>query len=311
MKKQFCELQLRLSKTERNIYQPAELYNQERHTPADYIDELISPYGTKGLIVGNGGITCAETNKKIQISDNVLNLKSSATENDTEWMKLNEQFLNYHKSLTAYTLINSMPGINYIAEQSGLAEMKNIKVVDVGGGTGHCLCTLFSYPETIDYYLLDPNLRKLHDQFIRFFPKLSKLKMKHMLAHAEFLPLKNELADVVLSISAIDHYADYKKFINEACRILKPGGVLVICSHLDRPKTQRSQYTSVYNRIFSDSFFERITRWWYYRKFAVGTDDHTNHFEDTSAITKTLKENGFEIIMDHVYSDNFILKARK
>ncbi len=311
MNTSFLSLQLKLSETERNIYQPAELFNQMRYSPDEYIGELISPYGDKGLSIENGKIICNESKKTIPQSEHVINMKSSATENDQEWMKLNEQFLNYHKSLTAYTLINSMPGINYIAEYSGLADLKNVKVVDVGGGTGHCLCTMFNSPETIDYYLLDPNLRKLHDQFIRLFPKLSKLKMKHLLAHAEFLPLKNDLADVVLSMSAIDHYADYKKFISEAYRILKPGGFLVICSHLDRPKANRSQYTPLHKKLFSDTLFERLARYFYYRKYAVGTDDHTNHFEDTSEIIRSLKNAGFKIIIDHTYSDNFIIKVVK
>jgi len=311
MNTNFLSLQSALAAKERNIYEPAQLFDQVRYSPEEYLDELLSPFGNKGLSIENGKIVCNESKKIIPVSEQVINMKSSATENDTEWMKLNEQFLNYHRSLSVYTLVNSMPGINYIAEYSGLNELKNVKVVDAGGGTGHALCTLFSHPETIDYYLLDPNLRKLHDQFIRIFPKLSKLKMKHILAHAEFLPLKNELADVVLSLSAIDHYADYKKFISEAYRILKPGGLLVICSHLDRPKVQRSQYTPLYKKIFTDSIFERFTRYWYYRKHAVGGDDHTNHFEDTSAIIKCAELNGFEILMDHIYSDNFIIKAKK
>lgn len=311
MDTKFCSLQLELAENERNIYEIAKLYNQQRYSPDEYLHELISPWGNNEITFSDNNYQCIESKKSIPVFENVINLKNSATENDTQWFQLNEQFLNYHKSLSVYTLINSMPGINYISEYSGLSELKNIKVVDVGAGTGHALCTLFSHPETIDYYLLDPNLRKLHDQFIRLFPKLSKLKMKHILAHAEFLPLKNELADVVLSLSAIDHYGDYKKFMSEAYRILKPGGLLVICSHLDRPKVQRSQYTPWYKKIFSDSVFERFTRYWYYRKHAVGGDDHTNHFEDTTPITECAEQNGFKITMNHVYCDNFIIKAKK
>jgi ubiquinone/menaquinone biosynthesis C-methylase UbiE len=40
----------------------------------------------------------------------------------------------------------------------------------------------------------------------------------------------------VTSISAIDHYSDYKKFMSEAHRILKPGGIIIIWSHVDKPK---------------------------------------------------------------------------
>jgi len=307
----FLSLQLKLSEAERNIYAPAELFDQQRYAPEEYLEELISPYGKQGLEIVNGKIICKETKKEIQTDNKVINLKASTTEENKEWARQNLQFLNYHKSLSVYTMINSMPTINYFAEYSGLANLKNAKVVDVGGGTGHCFCTLFSYPETIEYYLLDPNLRKLHDQFIRLYPKLLKLKMKHILSHAEFLPLKNELADVVLSYSAIDHYADYKKFVQDAHRILKPGGLLVISSHLDRPKAQRSQYTPLLERIMSDTLPERIARYRYYKKYAVGNDDHTYHFEDASEIADTLQKSGFEITMNHVYADNFILLAKK
>ena len=44
--------------------------------------------------------------------------------------------------------------------------------------------------ETIDYFLVDPNIRLIHDQFIRLYPKLSYLKMSHIQANAEFLPIK-------------------------------------------------------------------------------------------------------------------------
>ncbi len=307
----FLAQQLELGETERNIYEPAELFDQKRFAPEEYLEELISPYGNEGLEITGGKIICRASGKNIQTAGNVINLKYSATEEDKQWAQLNAQFLNYHKSLSVYTMVNAMPSLNYFAEYSGLAELKNVKVVDVGAGTGHCLGSLFAYPETIDYYLLDPNLRKLHDQFIRLYPKLAKIKLKHILAHAEFLPLKDKLADVVLSLSAIDHYADYKKFISEAHRILKPGGLIIIWSHLDKPKSKRILYTPWYQKIFSDSIFERVARYRYYKKYAVGSDDHTYHFENTDEMAGTLTTTGFEVIMNHLYSDNFILKARK
>ena len=93
--------------------------------------------------------------------------------------------------------------------------------MDVGGGTGHTLATFFEFPETIDYFLVDPNIRLIHDQFIRLYLKLSYLKMSHIQANAEFLPIKENSFDLVLNLSAIDHLDDYKKFISEAYRVLK------------------------------------------------------------------------------------------
>ncbi len=188
--------------------------------------------------------------------------------------------------------------------------MKNIKVLDVGGGTGHTHCSFFHFPETIDYYLLDPNLRLLHDQFIRLYPKLSYLKMGHILANAEFLPIKDNSFDVVLNISAIDHLDDYKKFISEAYRVLKPGGKFLVSSHLDVQKLGEDQ-TKVKSKIFSSSFWERVSRYLYYKKYAVGSDDHTLHLEDGKPIEEALLESSFSIKKEEVFKRYFYFVAEK
>lgn len=46
----------------------------------------------------------------------------------------------------------------------------------------------------------------------------------------EKLPFKNEVFDLAIFNTSLDHILDYHTAIEEAYRVLKPGGVLVICS---------------------------------------------------------------------------------
>ena len=59
--------------------------------------------------------------------------------------------------------------------------------------------------------------------------------MGHILANAEYLPIKDNSFDVVLNLSAVDHFDDYRRFIKESYRVLKKGGHFLITSHLDVP----------------------------------------------------------------------------
>lgn len=291
---------------ERNIYELAELHQQNRKEVSEYIDLLKDPSSESSLTL-NGNFIAGS--KKYPIHNNVINFTENAQTSE-EWKKLNTQFLNYHKSLTVYTLINSMPINNYVSLKSEIGLLKNVKVLDVGGGTGHSFATFFQHPETIDYYLLDPNLRLLHDQFIRLYPKLSYLKMGHILGSAEQLPIKTESFDVVTSISMIDHLDNYKQFIAEAYRVLKQGGKFLVTSHLDVPPSAEDTTRSK-SKLFSVSFWERLARYLFYKKHAVGSDDHTLHLENEIPIEKALLEVGFKIRKQEVFKRYFYFVAEK
>jgi len=301
------DIYLDLIEKEKNIYELAELYPQNRKSIHEYIDLLQDPKTSETVTLEETGIVSSQNEYKVY--DNIADFTDKSA-NSEQWATLNKQFLNYHKSLSTYTLLNSMPIINYLSLRSKIGLLKNIKVLDVGGGTGHSLCSFFQFPETIEYFLLDPNLRLLHDQFIRLFPKLSYLKMAHILANAEELPIKNNSFDMVLSISSIDHLSDYKKFIAEAYRVLKTGGTLFVSSHLDQPIPSESK-TKLKSKIFSPSFWERVARYLYYRKHKVGSDDHTLHLKDEMPIEKELINAGFSIEEKEVFKRHFYFIAKK
>ena len=309
----FTDLQIHLLKQERNIYQVAELYDQQRHEISNKLDVLASPEKVDGnLKISGNKLICEQSNTEYNIKNNVVDFcKNQFEKSEDEWARLNAQFMNYHKSLTIYTLINSVPLLNYISEKSGLGQLKNAKVVDIGAGTGHALCSFFQNPETLDYYLCDPNLRLLHDQFIRIYPRLSKLKLTHLLCYAEKLPFKSNSIDLVMSLSAIDHFKDYHAFFNEGYRICKPEGLIFISSHLDVPESKRVQKVSVQSKLFSYSFWERVARFIYYRKHKVGTDDHTQHFETIEPIEQAMNKAGFKTHSKEEFFGHFWIIGKK
>ena len=303
---ELLELYMEMIDKERNIYEPANLYQQNRRPVNSYMEILKDPFSEKSLTLNNdilNGENCYE------IVDSIPNFTKTNL-NSNEWKRLNAQFLNYHKSLSVYTAINSNPIINYLSIDTGIGLIKDKKVLDIGGGTGHTHCSFFQFPETIEYFLLDPNLRLLHDQFLRFYPKLGTLAMAHILANAENLPIKDDSFDVVLNLSAVDHFDDYKKFISESFRVLKPGGKFLISSHLDLPP-DKVEKQSIYKKLFSGNLFERISRYLYYRNHNVGDDDHTLSLETTTPIKEALEESGFNIIKEKIIKRHFYFVAEK
>lgn len=301
------DIYLKFIDKEKNIYELAELYAQNRRDVSEYIQILEDP--NTGENVRIEGDKIRSTKNSFPINDKIADFSNSNI-NSAEWKALNRQFLNYHKSLSVYEMVNSMPIINYLSLKSKIGLMKNISVLDVGGGTGHTICSFFQYPETIEYFLLDPNLRLMHDQFIRIFPKLSYLKMAHILANAESLPIKKESFDLVLSLAAIDHFNDYKKFIAESYRVLKPGGTFFVSSHLDIPVSTDDR-TGLKSKLFTASFWERLARFLYFRKYKVGSDDHTLHLKDEMPIEKELLNQGFIIESKEIFKRHFYFIAKK
>lgn len=297
-----------MRKVHRNVYEISDLYDQNRRPVCEYIDNLRFPGYPNENIEQEGDILKSE-HGTIQIENDVPDFTKIDKSKNNEWERLNVQFLNYHKSLTIYEIINSLATNNYLSIVSGLGDVKNKVIVDVGAGTGHVYCSFFRYPETNEYYLLDPNLRLLHDFFLKMFPKLALNKIAHILSYAEQLPLKSDFADVVMSMAAIDHYKDYEQFISESYRILKPGGVIFISGHLDISASVQKQNVTCRGKIVR--LLERITRHIYVRQNKVGHDDHTFHFENTDPIVACLVKNGFEVIDNVIFDANFYIKAIK
>ncbi len=267
----------------RAIYQAAELFPQLRKKPQDYLD-ILKPNLEYNTV--NGVLDCLNASKDLS----------------NDWQEQNEKFLRYHKSLTPHTFFNSIPIDHYIGLKTQLAFLKGIRVADIGGGTGHFLSSFFRHPHDIEYFLVDPNVRELHDQFVRMYPELLEIPMAHIRANAEDLPFISETMDLVISSSAIDHYDDYKIFISEAFRILKPQGQILISSHLKKSARKKSK---------SGALLERGIRILHRIKNRVALDDHTVEFESIKPIEDSLKAAGFKVEQAEIFKNYFFVVARK
>lgn len=312
----------------RNIYQEAQLFEQNRKIIDSYLENLVHPFHTNLTFKLDDDKLVAENSDTFSVKNNVIDfraIKVDDTKLHDQWAELNDTLVNYQKFLTPYVLLNSLPIYSYIGEKTGLNQIKNAKVIDVGAGTGQIFGTFFFNQESIEYYLVDPNLRLLHDQFLRLYPKLAHFPLAHILCYAENLPFKSGFADLVMSISSIDHFKDYKKFMVEAHRVLKTGGSILIASHLDSltskppqikvPKeltkdgSERSFTDKVYNRLVLK--FEHYAKKYHNKKRGKVVDDHMHHFDDTKVLENSLKENGFIVEQAEVFNRNFFIKAKK
>jgi len=57
---------------------------------------------------------------------------------------------------------------------------------------------------------------------------LHKLKADILADLNESLPIEDQVADTVISLSVMEHLREPQTMLNEACRILKPGGTIVL-----------------------------------------------------------------------------------
>lgn len=270
----------------RDIYQNASLIPQNRRSPKEYQKEFFK-------------------DTSFQNVDNVADFLSSKVEDVALWQKQNEKFLKYHKSLNPHTFFNSIPIDHYIGLKTGLAEIKDQIVLDIGGGTGHFLSSFFRYPHSLQYFLVDPNVRLLHDQFIRMYPELLEIPIGHVRSYAETLPFKDGIADLIISSSAIDHYKDFSLFIKEARRCLKPGGTLLISSHIKGAKS------SSVSKIGLSAILEKSTRLIHRFKNRVAIDDHVEEFKSTEPIKNELLKAGFSISQEEQFKQYFYLVGSK
>lgn len=268
----------------RNIYQNATLYKQNRITPKAYQSDYLK-------------------NTDFIESENIADYLFKDEEQNQLWINKNKKFLKFHTALNPHTFYNSIPIDHYIGLKTNLASIQDKVVLDVGGGTGHFLSSFFRYPHKIQYFLLDPNIRLLHDQFVRMYPELLEIPIGHIRCYAEEIPFKNDIADLIISSSAIDHYKDYKVFISESYRCLKKGGQLLISSHLEGARSN--------NKKRSKGLFENLARLSHRIKNRVSLDDHTKEFNSTIEIKEELIKAGFIIEQEELFKQYFYVLAKK
>jgi len=101
-----------------------------------------------------------------------------------------------------------------------LGEIKHKKILEVGAGTGRLANRLFK--NGADVVALDVSSEMLK------VLKGKNSKIKIIVGEAENLPFEDEFFDIVIAAFLIVHLKDPKVFFDEAYRVLKTGGKLLI-----------------------------------------------------------------------------------
>jgi ubiquinone/menaquinone biosynthesis C-methylase UbiE len=120
---------------------------------------------------------------------------------------------------------------------------KPIKVADIGAGTGRYTELLIKVlsPSKVKAFLVDASFEML--QVAQSYLK-EKYDCYFINSFAENLPFKNDTFDVIIVFNAIHHF-DFRRFIREARRVLKPRGFLFIYT-----RTQEQNRNSIWGKFF-------------------------------------------------------------
>lgn len=104
----------------------------------------------------------------------------------------------------------------------------NIRVLEIGCGTGRISCFLSSKFQNIEVYGIDI-LKESIDASMRTAEVLNCVhNIKFINCSAEDLPFADEFFHIVFSQGTIEHFKDITKVMNEQVRILNKKGYLII-----------------------------------------------------------------------------------
>jgi ubiquinone/menaquinone biosynthesis C-methylase UbiE len=102
-------------------------------------------------------------------------------------------------------------------------------VLEAGSGFGLGLILLAAFgAATVRGVEIVPWMVEYARQCIAELPPGLRSRVEAVPGSVDQLPYPDASFDIVLSIEAISHYLDYRPFLGEARRVLRPGGVLIV-----------------------------------------------------------------------------------
>lgn len=176
--------------------------------------------------------------------ENVLEKERFKSENVSKWVKSQFSFLHWTKDRGVFTKRYIKEGksiYNTFFKKRGYLQGS---ILDVGGGWG--LFREWWRKNITDFFIVhDPGVERFlhapHKPHLYHYQRAFSLPMTFVEGFGEVLPYKDEIFDTCLIVATLDHCIYPQKVLKEACRCLRPGGIILViqtCNPL-RIKGQR------------------------------------------------------------------------
>jgi ubiquinone/menaquinone biosynthesis C-methylase UbiE len=261
-------------------------------------DIVVDPLGKQALIVSSDG-NFLETSycRKYPVVNGIYDLRllnSNVTDDQKLWKKGQ---IEYEKSSSK--IISSDKNIDYTVEKEAMKVVyEKIPVegdcLDVGGHQGRLreflnsdqkYVTCDPYMNVFDNIYERPNLLKAYPFLVE--------PVNFVCCHAEFLPFKSNSFQTVHMRSVIDHFLNPELALNEAYRVLKKDGGLIIGSYINGGK---------HGRVSFDRYAKDVVKKCLHAIGVSKWDDHHIWHPGYKELIELLSICNFEI--DKVYWQN-------
>jgi len=201
---------------------------------------------------------------------------------------MNDLFLDYDQIAAEYNqrYPSQQPTQRGLALLELARQLKAERILEAGSGTGFWLNYL--HQATSGLYGLDYSAGMI----ARARHQPAPLKLVR--GTALYLPYRNNSFDLVYCVDAIHHFVDYRAFIIEAFRVLKPGGALVVIGFDPHEET---------------------THWYIYEYFENVYDNDIRRYPSGNSILNWMRRDGYTNIssktaehISNMYIDEEVLQ---
>jgi ubiquinone/menaquinone biosynthesis C-methylase UbiE len=141
--------------------------------------------------------------------------------NDKSIDELGERMVpSYHKGALVY-------GEHIVRYESVLPLLKGKTVLDIASGSGYGTYIMAGEAEKVIGVDVDEESVKYAQR------NYKRPNTEFKVGDAEKIPLEDASVDVVVTFETVEHIKNYKKFLSEIKRVLKPGGFAIISTPND------------------------------------------------------------------------------
>jgi len=143
-----------------------------------------------------------------------------------QWWDTKGKFAPLHKFNPVRIKYIKERCIEHFAKKDGEMPLKGLNILDIGCGGGllsEPLCRLGASMTSIDAG--DKNIKIAATHAAQ-----AGLKINYMCTSAEALATQDKRYDVVLNMEVIEHVADVTSFMKASCKLVKPGGMMIVAT---------------------------------------------------------------------------------